>query len=73
MREPRRIFRKAAIPRLRLTRPVVLAAAVLAVAGGAVAGLSSDLFGQTTPAPERMSAEAAAVTVIDGGTLRLGT
>ncbi|HEY0206983.1 MAG TPA: thermonuclease family protein [Acetobacteraceae bacterium] len=73
MREPRRIFRKAAIPRPRLTRPVLLAAAALAAAGGAVAGLSSELFGRTTPGPERMSAEAAAVTVVDGGTLRLGT
>ncbi len=72
MREPRRIFRKAAIPRPRLSRPVLLAAAGLAVGGLAVAGLSSDLFGGTTPAPERMSAEAAAVTVIDGETLRLG-
>ena len=73
MREPRRIFRKAAIPRPRLTRPVLLAAAGLAAGGLAIAGLSSDLFGGTTPAPERMSADAAAVTVIDGETLRLGT
>ena len=72
MREPRRIFRKAEIPRPRLTRPVLLAAAALAATGVTIGGLSSELFGRTTPTPERMSAEAAAVTVIDGETLRLG-
>ena len=73
MREPRRIFRSPAVSRVRLTRPVLLAAAGLGVAGLAMAGLSSDLFGRTAPAPERMSAEAAGVTVVDGETLRLGT
>ena len=73
MREPRRIFRKAAIPRPHLTRPVLLAMAGVAAVAAVSAGLSSDLLGGTTPAPEHMSAEAAAVTVVDGETLRLGT
>lgn len=72
MRAPRRIFRSQAVPRPRLTRPVLLVGAALALAGLAVAGLSSDLFGRTAPAAERVSADAAGVTVIDGGTLRLG-
>ena len=73
MREPRRIFRRPAVSRVRPTRPVLLAAAGLGVAGLAMAGLSSDLFGRTTPAPERVSADASGVTVVDGETLRLGT
>lgn len=72
MRAPRRIFRSPAVPHLRLTRPVLLAGAALSVAGLAMAGLSSDLFGRTTPGLERMSSEPAGVSVVDGETLRLG-
>ena len=46
----------------------------LAIAGtGALAltGLSTDLFGRASPPPTRVSAEASAVSVIDGDTLRL--
>ena len=73
MRAPRRIFRSQAVPRPRLTRTSLLAGLAVALLAAATAGLSSDLFGRTQPATERLSAEAAAVTVVDGETLRLGT
>ena len=73
MRPPRRIFRSTGVPRLPLTRPVMLTTAAVFVTAVAVVGMSSDLFGRTTPVPERTSAEPAEVRVVDGGTLRLGT
>ena len=73
MRAPRRIFRRQVAPRLRLGRPVFLAGVAAAVTGLAGAGLSSDLLGRTPPPADRVSAGAAGVTVVDGGTLRLGT
>ena len=71
MRSPRRIFRGQAVPGQRLLRPLAGLAAA-AVAGLSAAGLSSGAVNRPAPAPERVSAEAAGVAVIDGATLRLG-
>jgi len=72
MRSPRRIFQGNAARLNAWNRPLMAGLlAVLGTGGLVMVGLSSDLFGRAPPGPERLSADAGAVAVIDGETLRL--
>jgi len=74
LQRPRRIFRSAAIPAPSRGVARVLATGIIGGTALVLAGLliaSTDLFGHDTPAPRAIDADARAVSVIDGGTLRL--
>ena len=73
MKSPRRIFRSSLSARTgragqRLSAWLLGA---VVIAGLITVGLSSDLFGQGQPLPDRLLAEPEKVAVVDGDTLRL--
>lgn len=73
MKPPRRIFRTTFAARSgRIGRTLLTGLGIAAVTAAAVmGGMSSNLFGQASPEPEHLRADAGQVAVVGGDTLRL--
>ena len=72
MRSRRRIFRHSSFPRPRLARTLLLVTLAIGGTGALVlTGMSTDLFGRPPAPPSHLAADAGAVAVIGGDTLRL--